>query len=439
MFFKRKRQEDLAKALETSSGRHSQHYWSIVWRRFRKNKPALWSVRMLYVLLFIALFADFIANEKPLYCRFEGQTYFPVLKQYAVDLGWDRWEPRFFSLNWREQDYEAVIWAPITYSYYTLDSRNALFKGPFDQQNVPARRHWHWLGTDEIGRDVAAGMVSGTRTAMLVGVIAMSIASLLGIFFGAIAGYFGDQRFRLTTVRLIANLVALLLGIFYGFIARSFALTESASFGGELLKSLGILGLFFLLANGIARLLERIPGWGRKWPLPVDILVMRLIEVLNSIPGLLLLLAILAVIDQPSIFNIMVIIGFMAWTTIARFIRAELLRIRSLEYVEAAQAMGFSEWRIITRHAIPNALAPVLVSIAFGIAAAILIEATLTFIGIGLPIDQVTWGSLLNEARKDFSAWWIALIPGLAIFFTVTVFNLIGDGLANAMDTRLNQ
>ncbi len=101
--------------------------------------------------------------------------------------------------------------------------------------------------------------------------------------------------------------------------------------------------------------------------------------------------------------------------------------------------MGFSRWRIIMRHAIPNALSPVLVALAFGVAGAILTEATLTFIGIGLPIDQVTWGSLLNEARKDFSAWWVALIPGMAIFITVTVFNLIGDGLASAINTRLNQ
>jgi len=119
-----------------------------------------------------------------------------------------------------------------------------------------------------------------------------------------------------------------------------------------------------------------------------------------------------------------------------RFIRGELLRVRALEYVQAARSMGFSEWRIMMNHAIPNALTPVLITIAFGIATAILAEATISFLGIGVPPEEVTWGSLLAIARNNFNAWWFAVFPGLAIFITVTMFNLIGEGLTDAMDSR---
>ena len=134
----------------------------------------------------------------------------------------------------------------------------------------------------------------------------------------------------------------------------------------------------------------------------------------------------------------MVIIGLIGWTGIAKFIRAELLRIRKLGYVESAQAFGYSELRIILRHAIPNALTPVLIAIAFGIASAILTEASLSFLGIGVPPDHVTWGYLLQLSRSHFQAWWLAIFPGIAIFLTVTIFNVLGESLTEALDPKQN-
>jgi peptide/nickel transport system permease protein len=134
----------------------------------------------------------------------------------------------------------------------------------------------------------------------------------------------------------------------------------------------------------------------------------------------------------------MVVIGVTSWTGIARYIRAELLKIRSLEYIEAANSLGFSNFRTLLKHAIPNALSPVLIAIAFGIASAILTESSLSFLGFGSG-DSVTWGSLLSSARQSPQAWWLAIFPGFAIFITVTVFNLIGEGLTDAMDPRLRK
>jgi peptide/nickel transport system permease protein len=187
----------------------------------------------------------------------------------------------------------------------------------------------------------------------------------------------------------------------------------------------------------IARLFKGIPVLAKPVYIPIDIIVSRLFEILESIPALLLILSFVAIVEKPSIFIVMAIIGLTSWTSIARYIRAELLKIRNLEYIEAAQALGYPEWRIVLRHAVPNALTPVLIAVSFGIASAILIESSLSFLGIGVPAEQVTWGSLLATVRGFPQAWWLAIFPGFAIFITVTIFNLIGDGLTDAMDPRL--
>jgi peptide/nickel transport system permease protein len=163
---------------------------------------------------------------------------------------------------------------------------------------------------------------------------------------------------------------------------------------------------------------------------------MRLIEVINSLPGLLLILAVLAIVKEPSIYYVMIVIGLISWTSIARYIRAEMLRVRQMDYILAGKALGYGPMRLLLRHALPNGIRPVLIAISFGMAGAILLEAFLSFLGIGLPADAVTWGSLIRKIQSNAltGAWWIALFPGLAIFFTVTIFNLIGEGLTEAMN-----
>ncbi|HLG03672.1 MAG TPA: ABC transporter permease, partial [Bacteroidia bacterium] len=178
---------------------------------------------------------------------------------------------------------------------------------------------------------------------------------------------------------------------------------------------------------------------GKIVPVPVDSIISRGIEILNSIPTLILIISLAALVKEESIIYVMVIIGLTSWTGIARFTRAEFLKIRQMDYIQAAESMGFSEKRIIFRHALINGMAPSLVSIAFGIAAAILIESSLSFLGIGVPKDMVTWGKLLYQGRERFEAWWMIIYPGLAIFITVTVYNLIGEGLRDALDPRLKK
>lgn len=169
-----------------------------------------------------------------------------------------------------------------------------------------------------------------------------------------------------------------------------------------------------------------------------DWIVSRVIEVVLCFPFLFLVLGIVALF-RPSLMTIMVALGLTSWTTPARLMRGELLRIREIEYAQAARASGARDVRIILHHLLPNALAPVLVSASFGMAYAILIESALSFLGLGVPLPTASWGGILSAAHQHIDyAWWMALFPGLAIFSTVASFNVIGDRVREALDPRSN-
>lgn len=429
--------------MAVEKNKNDQGYWAFVWRQFRKKKTALYSLYIVIALAVVAFLAPFLANEKPLVCKYQGEVYFPVLKDVAVGLGIGEFKPQFNNVDWKALDYDMVVFPPVPYLPMNQDNNNIHSKGPFDEQDVPSARWKHWFGTDELGRDVLAGMIHGTSIAMTVGIVSMFIASLIGILLGALAGFYGDDNFMVSRIRLWSNFVFLFFALFYAFSARSYDITDALgkSLGAgffQLFVSLLIFSGVMLVGNLLIVPLKRVSFLGKQVSVPFDLIIMRTIEVLNSIPTLFLILLIISIVRKPNLYVIMGIIGLTGWTGIARFIRAELLKVRSLEYIEAANSLGFGNAYILFRHAIPNALSPVLISIAFGVAGAILTESTLSFLGLG-PADTVTWGQLLSYARQIPQAWWLAIFPGFAIFVTVTTFNLIGDGLTDAMDPRLKQ
>lgn len=399
------------------------------WQRFRQRRTNRWCLKVLYGLIFIALTADFWANEKPLYCEIEGKAYWPVFYSYGKSLGLVSAKGDLERMNWLNQEYERVIRCPIPYSSTTIDRKNMRALGPWQKQRVDAPRFRHWLGTDELGKDVAAGLIHGTRIALTVGLVAMLVASLIGITLGAIAGYFGDNLYTWPRIRFWIFGVSLLPWIFYGWlIPVPFGL--GTFFLGRPIWVIATLAFVVVLSGWLTprSAHHRMKAW------PLDFGIMRLVEILNSIPALLLLLAVVATLEKSSLFMVMAIIGLIRWTGIARFVRAEMLRIREQPYIEASRVIGLREHQILWRHALPNSLRPVLITIAFGISGAVLLEAFLSFLGIGLPPDVVTWGTLLNKIKSNPEAWWLAFFPGMAIFATVTLFNLIGEGLTEAMD-----
>ena len=325
--------------------------WIYVWRQFKRNSLALSAFYAVCLLLLTALSADFLANDKPYYLKYRGQSYFPILRGYLVQMGLAKWPAELLNVDFKKLESEKALFPPVPYR-----ASNIYLTAPFESPSGP-----HWLGTDKLGRDVMAGIIHGSRISLSIGFVAVGIALVVGVVLGALAGFFGS------------------------------------------------------------------------W---VDMIISRLFEIMLSLPTFFLLITLAAVLPQ-SIFITMAVIGLTGWVGIGRFTRSEFLRIRNLDYVTAALALGVPNRRVMFRHILPNALAPVLVSVVLGVAGAILLESSLSFLGIGVPADTVTWGSILNEARSNTFAWWLAVFPGAAIFITVLGYYLVGEGLREALDPRL--
>ena len=342
--------------ISTTAATTPRSYWQMVWHHFKKKRLAVTGLWVSLLLFFVAIFAPLLANDRPLFLSHQGQWFWPVFSG-AEGVGPYVWKDLkknspFMLQGNIEGRGDVALWPPVPYSPTEYDLLESL-AGPTRQ---------HWLGTDDSGRDVLSRMIHGSRISLSVGFVAVSIALVIGIFLGSLAGYFG--------------------------------------------------------------------GW-------VDQLISRIIEVLLTIPTFFLIIAIIAFLP-PSIYNIMVVIGLTGWTGVARFVRAEFLKLKQLDFVMALRALGASHARIIVLHMLPNAMAPVLVSAVFGIAGAILTESSLSFLGFGVPPPTPSWGDILSQSRDYIEfAWWLTVFPGCAIFLSITAYNLVGEGLRDAMDPRL--
>ena len=204
-------------------------------------------------------------------------------------------------------------------------------------------------------------------------------------------------------------------------------------YGTRISMTVGFLAVGIYLAIG--SVVGAVAGYfGGK----LDVLISRIIEVVLLFPSFFLILTLVALLG-PSIYIIMFVIGITGWPTISRLIRGEVLKQRNSDYVIAAQALGASHARIILRHILPNSLSPALVTAPFGIAGAIITEAGLSLLGFGVKPPTPSWGTLLKLGSDNYNYWWLVVVPSLAIFVTVTVFNLVGSGLRDAMDPRLRE
>jgi len=370
-----------------------ESYLQRIRRHFLADSFARNGLRVVLALFVIAALAPFLANSHAIVRVADGRLTFPIF-------------PSLEPIEWR-----FLLYVPIAAVVYFL--RKRFFRRPFlhflfllgliavieitlalthpvnDPTNdrdrpasfklmppVPyspiestpdpfASPSWkHLCGTDSTGRDIAARMLHGARTSLSIGFIAQSIALLVGVTLGGLAGYYR--------------------------------------------------------------------GW-------LDIGVCRFIEVMDCFPPLLLILVAISLFaSQNNMFYIMAVIGLTSWTGLARLVRGEFLRLGSQPFPQAARALGANDFRVIVRHLLPNALGPILVSATFGVASAILIESSLSFLGFGMQAPTPSWGDILSDARRyiDF-AWWLAFFPGLAILITIMSYNFVGEGLRDAVDPRL--
>ena len=284
------------------------------------------------------------------------------------------------------------------------------------------------LGTDDLGRDVFARMLQGAWVSLTVGFVAVGIAVIVGIFMGGLAGYYGQGGICYDQ---ILSLLLLLSGIIFFFLG--WVKLGCGLFG------VGIIIFILSLTARRAKGNHFMPGWLRKTAFSFDTLIMRMVDIMLCFPSFFLILTVVALLPA-SIYNIMIIIGLTSWMGTTRFVRAEFLSLREQDFVSAAKALGVGNFRIIFRHMMPNAIAPVLVSSTIGIATAILTEAGLSFLGFGVPPPYATWGNILSDGKRFiFDAPWLTFIPGVAILIVVLCFNLFGEGLKDALNPKLSQ
>lgn len=205
-------------------------------------------------------------------------------------------------------------------------------------------------------------------------------------------------------------------------------------YGARVSMLIGIFAVSLYTIIGI--ILGAMAGYFGKL---TDILLSRLMEIVICFPALVLILAVQAFL-QASLLNIILALAFLGWTVVARLQRAEFLRLRGQDFVQSVRALGGSHLRIIFLHILPNGLGPILVVVSFGIAGSIVVESALSFLGFGVPQPMASWGDLLNNGRNDIQGlWWLTVFPGLAIFFTVTSFNLVGEGIRDALDPKRDE
>jgi microcin C transport system permease protein len=350
------------------------------WRNFKANRRGYWSLWVFLVLFLISLFAEFIANDKPIYIHVDGKSYFPVFVTYPdTDFGdvfgtaADYLDPHL--QQYLGEHHAFVVWPPIPFSYGTIVSRPP---SPF-----PSKPTWlltkqdcefaakngygkcgtlqyNWLGTDDVGRDVLARLIYGFRVSVLFGLILTIVSSIIGVAAGAVQGYFG--------------------------------------------------------------------GW-------TDLLFQRFIEIWTSVPELYLLLIISSVL-VPGFFVLLGILLLFSWTRLVGLVRAEFLRGRNFEYILAARALGVSNAVIMFRHLLPNAMVATLTFLPFIMSSSVMTLTALDFLGFGLPPGSPSLGELLSQGKANVQAPWLGLTGFFAVAIMLSLLIFIGEAIRDAFDPR---
>ncbi len=351
------------------------------WQNFKANRRGYWSLWIFLVLFGLSLFAEFIANDRPLLVRYDGKFYFPSVVSYSettfggdFETAADYRDP--FLQKLIAEKGGTIIWPPIRYSYNThnLDLPTPAPSKPtwllteeqckqvVEKKGLSGCRdlEYNWLGTDDQGRDVVARLIYGFRISVLFGLTLTIISSIIGVAAGGVQGYFG--------------------------------------------------------------------GW-------IDLTFQRFIEVWNSIPSLYLLL-ILSSILVPTFFVLLGILLLFSWVTLVGLVRAEFLRGRNLEYIQAARALGVSNRVIMFRHLLPNAMVATMTMLPFITSSSVMTLTGLDFLGFGLPPGSPSLGEMLAQGKANVQAPWLGLTGFFALAIMLSLLIFIGEAVRDAFDPR---
>jgi len=351
---------------------------------FRRNKRGYVSFWVFLALFVVSLFAEFIANDKPVVVSYKGELLFPVLVDYPEDKfggflamtdyrdpfiqkeidahGWAIWPPIRYSYSTHNLDLPSPAPSPPTWalSKEVCEKAGARAAGPDKPNRGCSGIEWNWLGTDDQGRDVVARLLYGFRISILFGLTLAIVSSIIGVTAGAIQGYFG--------------------------------------------------GL-------------------------IDLVFQRFIEIWSSLPHLYLLIIVSSIIT-PSFFVLLFILLMFSWVSLVHVVRAEFLRARNFEYVNAARALGLSNAKIMVKHVLPNAMVATLTFLPFVLNSSITTLTSLDFLGFGLPPGSPSLGELLLQGKSNLNAPWLGITGFIVIAFMLSLLVFIGEAVRDAFDPR---
>ncbi|MCG6114355.1 MAG: ABC transporter permease [Mesorhizobium sp.] len=350
------------------------------WQNFKANRRGYWSLWIFLILFILSMFAEFIANDRPLIASYQGEILFPVVVDYPEEKFGGFLAVTDYRDPFIQEDIEAngwMIWPPIRYSYRTVNNEiptaapaapswrfteeercSRYFEG-VDDPNCTLG-NWNWLGTDDQARDVAARIIYGFRISVLFGLILTAASAVIGVSAGAVQGYFG--------------------------------------------------------------------GW-------TDLIFQRFIEIWSSIPVLYLILIIAAILP-PGFFILLGIMLLFSWVAFVGVVRAEFLRARNFEYVNAARALGVSNGTIMFRHLLPNAMVATLTFLPFILNGSITTLTSLDFLGFGLPPGSASLGELLRQGQRNLNAPWLGITGFITLSVMLSLLIFIGEATRDAFDPR---
>lgn len=329
-------------------------------RTFQSNRRAFWSLVVFLIVFILTLFAEILANDRPLAVHYKGDWYFPIFKNYTEQtFGGDFPTPADYRDPYIQKQIlaDGNIWFPLLpYSFNTVDY-------DLDTPTPSAPSKNHWLGTDDEGRDILVRILYGLRISIVFAFLLTALSSVIGIFAGAIQGYFGGK---------------------------------------------------------------------------IDLIFQRLLEIWEALPQLFVLI-IIASIFVPTFWTLLLIMLCFNWVSLTTVVRAEFLRTRNFDFVKAAKALGVSNFRIMFRHILPNAVIATITFIPFIISEAIVALTALDFLGLGLSEKYPSLGDLVRQGKDNLQAPWIGISIFIVLSSLLTLLIFIGEGVRDAFDTRKNQ
>ncbi len=370
------------------------------------------SIGYLALILFFSLFADVLANDVPLFVWQKGNFSLPILNRTAyLSKNADRSSESVFTIN-----------TPISFYSSSQDQKAGVVK-PFSKGFINGNDRTHWLGTDTYNRDVLSGLIHGSKIAIWVGLIASLLSALIGLLLGSLAGYYHNSPLIMNKYGLLFSFLIILIACYTLWNPYlSPPDQKSSSFINWILCIIAVRAAF-KLSMWTAR-----PGKNAV-NFPIEMIIMKTMEIFQSVPGLFLLICLITVFGSTSIIKLSLLIALLRWTSFTRLVRGETIKIKNSEYILSARALGISDRLIIYNHIWPNLFRQLLIAFSYGVGTAVLLEASLSFLGLGLPPDMVSWGSLLSQSRLQIDAWWLAVFPGLMISLLIAACYRVGSYL----------